>query len=135
LDNLSKDHGLDIGWPPILSKKEELQLQEKIQVLADWGVLLRDDTCAFSKSPTWISEAWSLDSRTLPKRRWIKLFLQCHPTFVFRKAGRGTPSGGPIPCLIPPFLRDFAMFYTTQNSLRMSKKSARTQLQILNEMV
>ncbi len=21
----------------------------------------------------------------LPKRRWVKLFLQCHPTFVFRK--------------------------------------------------
>ncbi len=36
-ESMSLRQDLDLGRPPILSKEEELQLLEKIQVLADWG--------------------------------------------------------------------------------------------------
>ncbi len=37
-DLLDDDHSSNMGRPTVLSVEEEVQLLEKIQVLADWGV-------------------------------------------------------------------------------------------------
>ncbi len=51
LDHLSQDHGLDRDRLPNLSKEKELQLLEKIQVVAYWGFPLTGrDLCHFVKS-------------------------------------------------------------------------------------
>jgi hypothetical protein len=85
-ESMSLRQDLDLGRPPILSKEEELQLLEKIQVLADWGFPLTGwDLCHFVKSYLDKRGMVSRFKNNLPKRRWVKLFLHCRPTFVFRK--------------------------------------------------
>jgi hypothetical protein len=86
LDHMMDGHGTDIGRPPILTKEEELQLLEKIQILADWGFPLTGrDLCHFVKSYLDKRGVVSRFTNNLPKRRWVTLFLKRHPTFVFRK--------------------------------------------------
>jgi hypothetical protein len=49
-DHLDDDHS-SMGRPIVLSAEEEVQLLEKIQVLADWGFpLTGQDVCHFVKS-------------------------------------------------------------------------------------
>jgi hypothetical protein len=85
-DHLADSHSSDIGRPTVLSKEEEIQLLERIQVMADWGFPLTGrDLCHFVKSYLDKRGIVTRFKNNLPTSKWVSLFLQRHPTFCFRK--------------------------------------------------
>jgi hypothetical protein len=86
-DHLDDDHSSNMGRPTVLSAEEEVQLLEKIQVLADWGFpLTGQDVCHFVKS--YLDKKGVRSSRfkdNLPTSKWITCFLKRHPEFCLRK--------------------------------------------------
>jgi transposase len=87
-DYLSDGHGSAMGRPTVLSDEEEVQLLEKIEVLANWGFpLSQRDLCHFVKS--YLDKKGvkvTLFKDNLPAKKWVSGFLKRHPDFCLRKA-------------------------------------------------
>ena len=84
-DHLMDNHSSEIGRPTVLSKEEELQLLEKVQVMSDWGFpLTGKDLCHFVKAYLDKRGVVTRFRNNMPTRKWVNLFLSRHPQFCFR---------------------------------------------------